>query len=172
MSTGLTTARRIRLGYPKGQDGRPVCRWCRGPITAQNRRLWCSQACVDQYRLRNDPQFIRAKVWERDQGICQTCGLDVQALMAHIKQVRWGDAGGWAEYSAWLYRMGFTDLLNRRGGGLWQADHVIEVAAGGAELGLDNLRLCCTVCHRAKTARFARERAEARRRQKQPELAI
>jgi 5-methylcytosine-specific restriction protein A len=177
------TARRIRLGYPKGPDGKPVCRWCRGPVP-KGRQCWCGQKCVEEYRARNDPGFIRRKVWERDQGICQVCGLDIQALKAHIWEMKsragrliWpaGESdkvagSAWDEYRAWLVRVGFRRWWER--GGLWQADHRLEVAAGGAELGLQNLQVCCTVCHRRKTAEFAAKRALERRQKIQPELAI
>jgi hypothetical protein len=46
---------------------------------------------------------------------------------------------------------------------LWQADHIVPVAEGGADLGLENLRTLCTPCHvRATTALRARLRANKR----------
>jgi 5-methylcytosine-specific restriction protein A len=49
----------------------------------------------------------------------------------------------------------------------WDADHIVEVVKGGGLCGLDNYQTLCHPCHKAKTARLARERAEARRAQQQ-----
>lgn len=190
MRQDSSRARRIILGYPKGLDGKPVCRWCRGPVP-KGRQCWCGDKCVEEYRARNDPAYMRHRVFERDQGICQVCGLDLVELRRRIQEIR-GRAGvvlatwyeeaaarranatqaeqDWAEYRHWLVRVGFRRWW--RGGGLWQADHRVEVAAGGAELGLQNLQVVCTVCHRAKTAEFARRRAVERRLSGQPELSL
>jgi len=45
----------------------------------------------------------------------------------------------------------------------WDADHMVEVVKGGGECGLENMQTLCLWCHREKTARLARERAEARK---------
>ena len=49
----------------------------------------------------------------------------------------------------------------------WDADHILEVVNGGGLCGLENYQTLCHPCHKAKTARLARERAEARRAQQQ-----
>jgi 5-methylcytosine-specific restriction endonuclease McrA len=49
----------------------------------------------------------------------------------------------------------------------WDADHIVEVVRGGGLCGLENYQTLCHPCHKAKTARLARERAEARRAQQQ-----
>ena len=43
-------------------------------------------------------------------------------------------------------------------------DHIVEIARGGAALEFSNLQTICRGCHRAKTARFLRDRAVRRRR--------
>lgn len=43
----------------------------------------------------------------------------------------------------------------------WEADHILPLIDGGG-FGLDNLQTLCLPCHRAKTAREARERAARR----------
>lgn len=45
-----------------------------------------------------------------------------------------------------------------------EVDHRLEIARGGPSLEYENLQTICRSCHRAKTARFLRERAERRRR--------
>ena len=37
-------------------------------------------------------------------------------------------------------------------GSFWQADHVLAVANGGGESGLENSQTLCTPCHKEKTA--------------------
>ena len=36
----------------------------------------------------------------------------------------------------------------------WQADHIIPVAEGGGDCGLENLRTLCTPCHLRETERL------------------
>lgn len=49
----------------------------------------------------------------------------------------------------------------------WEADHDNPVHLGGGECGPENFRTRCTVCHKAKSAREAAERARVRREQKE-----
>jgi 5-methylcytosine-specific restriction protein A len=179
--------RTIIRGYPKGPDGKPICRWCKAPVP-KGRRMYCSSKCNDEYLIRNYSKSQRAFLWQRDKGICCQCGCDTEAIEEREQSFRrlrgfeiWDGRRhilrtpeeqrqaelDWSEYRAWMTRAGFSHAIS-----LWQADHKIEVAAGGAELGLDNLQTLCTPCHKAKTARFAADRAAAKRRAKQPELAI
>lgn len=45
----------------------------------------------------------------------------------------------------------------------WQADHIVAVAEGGGECGIDNLQTLCTPCHKRKTAELAARLALKRR---------
>jgi hypothetical protein len=42
-------------------------------------------------------------------------------------------------------------VMNKNGGGLWDADHIIPVQYGGGECGLDNIRTLCISCHKIIT---------------------
>jgi hypothetical protein len=42
-------------------------------------------------------------------------------------------------------------------GSFWQADHVLAVANGGGESGLENSQTLCTPCHKEKTAEEHKE---------------
>jgi ethanolamine utilization cobalamin adenosyltransferase len=42
-------------------------------------------------------------------------------------------------------------LHNPKEGDFWQADHIVPVAQGGGDAGLDNLRTLCTPCHLIET---------------------
>ena len=58
-----------------------------------------------------------------------------------------------------LRRLGFDVSTS----GHWQADHIIPVAEGGGECGLENYRTLCTPCHKRETRALARRLAEQRR---------
>lgn len=51
-------------------------------------------------------------------------------------------------------------------GTVWEADHIIPVALGGGQCGLENYQTLCVQCHQEKTTREARERAERRQSEK------
>ncbi len=50
-----------------------------------------------------------------------------------------------------------------------EVDHIIEVKNGGGLCWIDNYQLLCIECHKAKTAKFAADRATARRIEKKVE---
>ena len=62
------------------------CRWC-GKKVKKPRRTWCSQECVDKYRIRSDPGFVRSQVKKRDKGICALCGVDTLALGRELRDI-------------------------------------------------------------------------------------
>lgn len=191
----MSTNRKMQGGWvepdrlPKGPTGRALCRWCKTNEVRGRRKTFCSQACVDEYLVRVDPQYARAKVRERDQGVCSACGLDTEWLRDVVER--------WIERDAWCYwhfswrdctgkyvraddsektygserarraldRIYREYLGNRRGWvslnteHLWEADHITPVVEGGGECGLENLRTLCRPCHRQATAELARRRA-------------
>ena len=137
----MSTKRKSQGGWvpitrlKKGPNGRSLCRWCSTEVP-EGRRSFCSDQCVEQFRLRSDPGFLRLKVFERDHGICQKCGLDTM-----------------------------KDQMRRRARGtghLWQADHIIPVVQGGGECDLQNIRTLCTRCHKEETRALAAKRAKER----------
>ena len=48
-------------------------------------------------------------------------------------------------------------------GHLWHADHVVPVARGGGQCGLENVRTLCVLCHCHVTAQQCSARARERR---------
>jgi 5-methylcytosine-specific restriction endonuclease McrA len=147
---GVSTIRRTRVepdrwGKPdRNADGQPICRWCRGPITAPRRRTFCSDACVHEWRLRSSPPYVREQVWKRDSGICRLCGADVGAAVRLWKRER-PPAADRRGRRAWRARRP-----------RWEADHILPVADGGGECGLENYRLLCRACHVGVTAQWRR----------------
>ena len=134
---------------PRGDNGRPLCRWCELEILARRRRSFCSDYCVTQWRLRTDPGFLREQVFARDRGICAFCQADTLAIYAALKRSR----GKARAAGLTFYRM--KSISSRRS--LWDADHIRPVAEGGGQCDLDNLRTLCLPCHREVTAQL-RER--------------
>jgi 5-methylcytosine-specific restriction enzyme A len=136
---------RIRVAeLAKGPNGLALCRWCDLEILARRRRTFCSDYCVDQWRLRTDPGYVRERVFARDRGLCAGCGADTVAIFAALKRARG------KEREAGLRFYGMKGIGSRRS--LWDADHVVPVAEGGGQCDLDNLRTLCVACHREATA--------------------
>jgi 5-methylcytosine-specific restriction enzyme A len=138
---------------PKGPNGRSLCRWCSLEVP-KGRQTFCSQWCVDEWRLRTDPSYLRDQVEARDHGVCAMCGLDTGREWRHIRRLR--GAAKLAALDAW-------GPGSRKRRSLWDADHIVPVAEGGGECDLENLRTLCLKCHRQATAGL-RERLRVRKR--------
>jgi len=131
-----------RQSLEKGQNQRALCRWCRLEVP-HGRYTFCSEWCVHEWRLRSDPGYLRDQVWERDRGVCASCGADTAAAYADLKRSRGG-------HRVRLLNCWGLRRLNRRS--LWDADHIVPVVEGGGECDLSNLRTLCLACHRRETA--------------------
>ena len=132
---------------PKGPNGRNLCRWCELEVP-KGRRTFCSEYCVNEWRLRTDPGYLREQVLDRDQGVCAQCGIDTEAEFRRIKRSRGG------RRKALLVEWGLKDFWRKS---LWDADHIVPVVEGGGECELENIRTLCLKCHREATTRL-RER--------------
>ena len=131
-----------RSSLPKGPGGRYLCRWC-GLEVPKGRQTFCSDWCVEEWKLRSNPGYLRDKVLERDQGICAVCKIDCLAEWRRILRLRGGSrAKALADWN----------LNHRFRRSLWDADHIVPVSEGGGECDLSNLRTLCLKCHRAVTA--------------------
>jgi hypothetical protein len=143
---------------------------------------------------------LRRSVYERDRGVCAACGRDAERAQRRGSsferwRYRWSpyvrrSHAGWSpEFHRWRIdqwedrkrraepllearraRMRAEGWPVDRRASWWEMDHIVEVASGGGQCGLDNLQTLCVPCHREKTARFARERAMKRETHQQPEL--
>lgn len=138
-------------GIPeRDASGQPVCRWCRGPV-ARPRRTFCSDACVHEWKIRSSPWYVRKQVKKRDKGTCQLCGFNV--VKAHREWTRSKPPA-----SDKLARKAWRAARPR-----WEADHIVPVADGGGECGLENYRLLCKPCHLRVTLAWRAERLSAAR---------
>jgi hypothetical protein len=130
-----------RAALERGPNGRPLCRWCGLEVPAR-RFTFCSDFCVNEWRLRTDPGYVREQVFGRDRGICALCGIDTQAAFFELKRSRG------AKRLRLLEGWGLKRLTRKS---LWDADHIVPVVEGGGECDLENIRTLCLVCHRKET---------------------
>lgn len=137
-----------RLALPKGENGRCLCRWCNLEVPP-GRVTFCSEWCVEEWKLRSNPSHLRERVFERDRGVCAICRMDCLAEFRRIRKLR----GRARLKAAAEWAVGGRKTL-------WDADHILPVAEGGGECDLSNMRTLCLKCHRAHTARL-RERLHA-----------
>ena len=135
------------------------CRRCNRAVPPP-RRNWCGQECVDAYLFENHQSVRRAKVKERDRGICADCGLDTVALARALRRLenatwRRGRAGcGRIRTAQWMRAREIKRALripSHRFDEFWDADHIVPQAEGGPH-SMENLRTLCIWCHRRVTA--------------------
>jgi len=134
---------------PRGSNGRALCRWCNLEVPA-GRRTFCSDFCVEEWKLRSDRGHLRDRAFERDKGVCAVCGLDCVAEFNRLRRLR-GPARlrGFAAY-------GIRPASRKS---LWDADHIVAVVEGGGECDLQNIRTLCLKCHRKRTAELRTKRS-------------
>jgi 5-methylcytosine-specific restriction endonuclease McrA len=137
------STRRVQPGgwvRSRREQRRRGCRRCAAALP-KGRFTFCSDACVHEWKLRTDPGYLRAKVFERDRGVCAICALDTEAMRKDKRKL---------DYRA---RRQFEAEWGRRRH-LWDADHIVPVAEGGGECELANMRTLCLKCHRRVTAEW------------------
>jgi 5-methylcytosine-specific restriction endonuclease McrA len=147
-----------RRALSKGPNGRNLCRWCNLEVP-QGRHTFCSTWCVEEWRLRSDPGYLREKVLERDRGVCAVCRRDCLQAESDLRRLR-GAARlkALADWGLLTGARAVTRAVTRKT--LWDADHILPVVEGGGECDLENIRTLCLKCHRVATAALrARRRA-------------
>lgn len=153
---------------PRGPNGRALCRRCGTEVPAGS-RTFCSGACVREWKIRTQPAYARRLVEQRDHGICAACGLDTEAAREMARRVsrRLGEMRGplYAANASALEHHDFIQVpgLPRTSRSWWQADHIVPVAEGGGDCGLDNLRTLCSWCHGRESGALRKRLNAARR---------
>jgi len=172
----VSTRRAEYLTAPKG-----FCRGCGKPVP-KGRRSWCSKACVDAGWLKLSPAVARARVHQRDKGVCGQCGFDAEKAERILRRLQStaysrrhaGDDMTYRQAFLWLVNVWAPRKRPRLYGWpvphLWEADHELPVVEGGGGCELDNYRTLCISCHRGETRTLARRRAKQRREAAMPLL--
>lgn len=136
---------------PINDLGYRCCRYCGGSIIPP-KRTFCSSACIHEYRLRSSGSYLRDQVYLRDCGICAICGLDTKELASTLSKMQLDDPARDILLKQNNIHLTRKIKLRKRGGGLWDADHIVQVQDGGGECGLENIRTLCIRCHKIITA--------------------
>uniref|UniRef100_A0A3B4ZJ10 Zinc finger RANBP2-type containing 3 n=1 Tax=Stegastes partitus TaxID=144197 RepID=A0A3B4ZJ10_9TELE len=158
-------------GFLQAVDSRgvPLCLTCQQacPTTggAWDTRF-CSHRCQEEFQLRSSQTYMRSRVLEAEQGVCQHCGLHAHDLFLKVRDAPPSQRKDMLE-STWLAQLSLKELNEMIRapveGDFWQVDHIRPVYSGGGQCSLDNLQTLCTVCHKARTAQQARERSQRRK---------
>lgn len=121
----------------KRQKGLCSLATCGQPV-GKGRSSWCSDACVQQYKVLAFGTLCREAVYERDGGHCQICLAPVQ-LYTPKTHIRWRLHGQPIAHASQV------DLP------VAEIDHILPIVEGG-EHRLENLRTLCRTCHLSQTA--------------------
>ncbi|KAF4026505.1 hypothetical protein G4228_018559, partial [Cervus hanglu yarkandensis] len=163
-------------GYLQALDneGNPLCLRCQQPTcqTKQERKAdawdsrFCSLKCQEEFWIRSNNSYLRAKVFEIEHGVCQLCNLNAQELFLRLRDAPKSQRKSLLD-ATWTSKLPLeqlNEMIRSPGEGhFWQVDHIRPVSGGGGQCSLDNLQTLCTVCHRERTARQAKERSQVRR---------
>ncbi|XP_051549131.1 DNA annealing helicase and endonuclease ZRANB3 [Myxocyprinus asiaticus] len=157
-------------GYLQALDsaGTPLCLSCQKP--SREHSGWaggfCSPACMEDFQLRSNQSFMRARVLETEQGVCQHCGLNAHQLYLQVRDAPCTHRKEILD-NTWLAQLPLKQLNemihNPVEGQFWQVDHINPVYRGGGQCSLENLQTLCTVCHRMRTAQQAKDRSQMKR---------
>ncbi|KAM6174475.1 DNA annealing helicase and endonuclease ZRANB3 isoform 2-T2 [Erethizon dorsatum] len=163
-------------GYLQAVDneGNPLCLHCQHP-TCQTKQeyttnAWdsrfCSLKCQEEFWIRSNNSYLRARVFEIEHGVCQLCNINAQELFLHLRDAPKSQRKSLLD-ATWTSKLSLEQLnemiRNPGEGHFWQVDHIKPVYEGGGQCSLDNLQTLCTVCHKERTARQAKERSQGRR---------
>ncbi|XP_059961889.1 DNA annealing helicase and endonuclease ZRANB3 isoform X2 [Mesoplodon densirostris] len=173
----LTVKPSTSKGYLQAVDneGNPLCLRCQQP-TCQSKQehkanAWdsrfCSLKCQEEFWIRSNNSYLRAKVFEIEHGVCQLCNLNAQELFLRLRDAPKSQRKNLLDVT-WTSKLPLEQLnemiRNPGEGHFWQVDHIKPVSGGGGQCSLDNLQTLCTICHKERTARQAKERSQMRRR--------
>ncbi|NXP54382.1 ZRAB3 endonuclease, partial [Heliornis fulica] len=167
----------LTKGYLQALDseGNPLCLSCQQPTAhldpGSQARAWdtrfCSHACQEDFSVRSSQSYLRTKVFEIEHGVCQFCNQNAQELYLSIRDAPKSQRKKLLE-SSWMSHLPLGQLnemvTNPTEGQFWQVDHIRPVYSGGGQCSLENLQTLCTVCHRERTAKQAKERSQMKRR--------
>ncbi|KAM6945678.1 DNA annealing helicase and endonuclease ZRANB3 [Aplochiton taeniatus] len=158
-------------GYVQAVDSRgvPLCLSCQQPCVATGGpwdTRFCSQSCQEEFQLRSSQSYMRARVLQTEQGVCQQCGLQAHQLYLQVRDAPPAQRKEMLG-NTWLAQLSLKQLnemiRNPVEGHFWQVDHIRPVYSGGGQCSLDNLQTLCTVCHKTRTSHQAKERSQMKK---------
>ncbi|XP_054033054.1 DNA annealing helicase and endonuclease ZRANB3 [Dryobates pubescens] len=162
-------------GYLQALDSQenPLCLSCQQPTAEPGCQAsawdtrFCSHACQEDFSIRSSQSYLRTKVFETEHGVCQLCNQNAQELYLSVRDAPKNQRKKLLE-SSWMSQLPLGQLneiiTNPTEGQFWQVDHIKPVYSGGGQCSLVNLQTLCTVCHRERTAKQAKERSQLKRR--------
>nr|XP_019958883.1 PREDICTED: DNA annealing helicase and endonuclease ZRANB3 [Paralichthys olivaceus] len=150
-------------------EGVPLCLSCQ-QACSNSGGAWdtrfCSHRCQEEFQLRSSQTYMRLRVLEVEQGVCQLCGLHAHDLFLKVRDAPPSQRKEMLENTS-LTQLSLKQLNEMIRapveGNFWQVDHIRPVYSGGGQCSLDNLQTLCTVCHKARTAQQAKERSRIRK---------
>jgi 5-methylcytosine-specific restriction endonuclease McrA len=142
------SCRQHSLDELKVHDG--ICAWCNEDPVKKPRKKYCSDNCSESAFIFCYPQSPSAKSWilvNRQNFACCGCGLsfyeDFEKRLKHYIET-------YPQF--WAKKQKLTlHYFSFNKGWKWQADHIKPIFLGGQGLGLDNIQVLCTDCHKRKT---------------------
>lgn len=165
--------------YARGGPLPPVvkrkCRVCREPLKGKQRG-YCSDEHRELFMLATSTKFLRARVYERDRGVCASCGEDCDDLERRV----WGYSMMLKVPDKMSYRRALLRPYEQRKElcgalaefgfklkpgtpvSLWACDHREPLIDGGG-FGLSNCQTLCVPEHIEKTSDEAGWRAKRRK---------
>ncbi|XP_025021707.1 DNA annealing helicase and endonuclease ZRANB3 [Python bivittatus] len=163
-------------GYLQAVDneGNPLCLSCQKPTIQFEPKLtytawdtrFCSLKCQENFLFRTNQSYLRTKVFEIEHGVCQLCRLNAQELYLCVRDAPRNQRKDLLEKSS-MSKLPLKQLneiiLNPTEGHFWQVDHIKPVFSGGGQCTLENLQTLCTVCHKERTAKQAKERSQVKK---------
>ncbi|NWI10445.1 ZRAB3 endonuclease, partial [Crypturellus soui] len=167
----------LSKGYLQALDsqGTPLCLSCQQPTVQRGQDClapawdtrFCSHVCQEDFSIRSSQSYLRTRVFEIERGICQFCNQNAQELYLSIRDAPKSQRKKLLE-SSWMSHLPLGQLneiiTNPSEGQFWQVDHIKPVYSGGGQCSLENLQTLCTVCHKERTAKQAKERSQLKRR--------
>lgn len=147
---------------PRGAHGRRLCRWCQVEVP-RGRISFCSEPCVEEYKIRRSAGDARRRVEKRDHGICARCGCDT-LMLARVLNAARSSINTLKPPLRYRVPYDWRAKLERLLGfdphriNYWDADHIVAVVDGGGGCGIDNYQTLCQPCHKQKTKEAARRR--------------
>ncbi|XP_068575523.1 LOW QUALITY PROTEIN: DNA annealing helicase and endonuclease ZRANB3 [Cebidichthys violaceus] len=150
-------------------EGVPLCLSCQQACSTTG-GAWdtrfCSHRCQEEFQLRSSQTYMRLRVLEAERGVCQHCGLHAHDLFLKVRDAPPSQRKDMLE-NTWLAQLSLKQLNEMIRapveGDFWQVDHIRPVYSGGGQCSLDNLQTLCSVCHKSRTARQAKERSQMRK---------